>query len=185
VAPQVASLPQAALQQRTRQAPELHSAAPPHSSPSARLPQLPPTHTGEPPGHAVVLGVLVQVPAPSQVFSTMASPAPLQTLGGQVVPAAWKLQTPVALQPTSVQEFGVGQLQQRRGLPTQLPAEHSPVAVQEPPGAVLQASFTQTFPAAQPSLLAGLQFLHMPDVHTLPAAQSPLPVHGAAPQAPV
>jgi hypothetical protein len=89
VARQVVSLPQGPLQQRPRQTPELHSPGSLHSSPSARLPQLPPVHLGEPAGQAVVLVVLVQVPAPSQVFSTMPSPVPLQTLGGQVVPAGW------------------------------------------------------------------------------------------------
>jgi hypothetical protein len=115
----------------------------------------------------------------------MPSPALLQTLGGQVVPAAWKLQTPVMLQPASVQLLGAGQSQQRSGLPTQLPAAHSPVAEHEPPAGVLQVSFTQTLPSGQPSWLAGLQFLQAPPAHTLPAAQSPLPVQGAAAHAPL
>jgi hypothetical protein len=89
VARQVVSVPQGALQQRPRQTPELHSPGSLHSSPAARLPQLPPVHLGEPAGQAVVLVVLVQVPVPSQVFSTMPSPLAVQTLGGQVVPAAW------------------------------------------------------------------------------------------------
>jgi hypothetical protein len=89
VAPQVPPVVQAALQHRVRQAPEPHSLSPVQISPAARRVHTPPEHLGVGDTHRVVLVVEVQVPAASQVFSTNASPAPLQTLGGQVEPAGW------------------------------------------------------------------------------------------------
>jgi hypothetical protein len=59
------------------------------------------------------------------------------------------LQAPVALQPASVHALGAGQAQQRAGLPTQEPAAHWLLAVQDPPSGMRQLPSTQTRPLAQ------------------------------------
>jgi hypothetical protein len=55
------------------------------------------------------------VPAPSQLLTTFELPVQLGA-APHADPGAWKLQTPVSLQPASVQLLAV-QLQQRAGVP--------------------------------------------------------------------
>jgi hypothetical protein len=147
--------------------------------------QDPLTHLGVAGGHGVVVVTPLQRPAPLQVLTTVPLPAALQTGLVQASPAGWKLQTPAALQPASVQLLGEGQLQQRNGLPTHEPEAQSPEPVQVPPGAVLQVSLlAQARPAPQPRLLVGSQVLQAPLTQILPVAQSPSAAHGAVRQAP-